>query len=342
MVNIAVIGTGTWGKNHVRVLSELGEVNLVKICDMNEKSLLPLQKTFHVSATTDYKEILNDKTIQTVNICTPASMHYSVVKEMLLAGKDVLVEKPLTLDIAQSEELAKIAKDNNRILMVGHIFRFNAGVNKLKDEIKKGTFGKIRFMYGARMGLMTPRVDCGVIADFALHDIDTFCYLLDEMPTEITCVGQSYKDSGNQSAQQQSQQSFEDVGFITLRFNSNIIANVGVSWLTPKKVRELWVVGEKKSAYLDYLTQELTIFDKGIVPQYNSFGEFSLITKQDGDDIKPFVPVREPLKDELLHFIDCINTRKQPIVNGEIGTQMVKIINKAYQALKEKKTISIN
>src|SRR3989338_9246075 len=101
MVNIAVIGTGIWGKNHVRVLSEIGEVNLVKICDMNEKSLSPLQKTFHVSTTTDYKEILNDKSIEAVNICTPASLHYPVVKEMLLAGKDVLVEKPLTL---RSEE----------------------------------------------------------------------------------------------------------------------------------------------------------------------------------------------------------------------------------------------
>src|SRR3989338_5280617 len=330
MINIAVIGTGIWGKNHVRVLSEIGEANLVKICDMNEKSLLPLQKTFHVDITINYKEILNDKSIIAVSICTPASMHYPVVKEMLLAGKDVLVEKPLTLDIQQSDELTKIARENNRILMVGHIFRFNAVVNKLKDEIKKGTFGKIRFMYGARMGLMTPRFDCGVIADFALHDIDTFCYLLDEMPTEVTCVGQSYKESP-----------FEDVGFITLRFNSNIIANVGVSWLTPKKVRELWVVGEKKSAYLDYLTHELTIFDKGIVPQYNSFGKFSLITKQDGDDIKPFIPVREPLKDELLHFIDCVKNRKQPIVDGEIGTQMVRIINAAYQALKEKRTIAI-
>ena len=305
-------------------------MHLAKLCDINEKSLLPLQKTFKVQTTTNYKEIIEDKSIQAVTICTPASLHYNVVKEMLLAGKDVLVEKPLTLDIKHAEELTKIADEQKRILMVGHIFRFNSGVNKLKDEIKKGNLGKIRFMYGSRMGLMTPRYDCGVIADFALHDIDTFCYLLDEYPTEITCVGQSYKES-----------SHEDVGFITLRFNSNIIANVGVSWLTPKKVRELWVVGENKSACLDYLTQELTIFDKGIVPQYNSFGEFSLITKQDGDDIRPFVPVKEPLKDEILHFLDCIKTRKMPISNAEIGTKIVKIIDYAYQSLKEKRTVSI-
>jgi len=208
--------------------------------------------------------------------------------------------------------------------MVGHIFRFNPGVLRLKEEIKKGTFGKIYFMYGSRMGLMTPRDDCGVVFDFALHDIDTFCFLLDDQPIEVNTVTNSYTKS-----------KFEDVGFISLKFNNNILANVVVSWLSPVKVRELWLVGEKKSAKLDYLTQELEVFDRGIIEEkfdekYDSFGAFKLITKQ-GDDLKLNIKNKEPLKEEILHFIDCVVNNKKPITDGSVGVEIVRIIEKALR-----------
>ena len=322
-LNVGVIGAGVWGKNHIRILSEIEDVNLVKIADLEEKNL-NIAKTFKIQTTLDHKEILNDPEIAAVSICTPASTHYKLIKEALEANKHVLVEKPLALNSKDGEELVNLAKDKNKILMVGHIFRFNPGVLRLKEEIKKGTFGKVYFMYGSRMGLMTPRPDCGVIFDFALHDIDTFCFLLDDIPMEVTTISNSYTRTD-----------FDDVGFITLKFKDNVLANVGVSWLSPVKVRDLWLVGEKKSAKLDYLTQELEIFDKGVVDgsleeQYKSFGEFKLLTKQ-GDDYKPNIENKEPLKEEILHFIDCITNNKKPIVDGSVGLEIIKIIERAIK-----------
>ncbi len=330
MLKIAVIGTGTWGKNHVRVLTESGSADLVKICDAKGTNLEYLHNTFKIPTTQDHTEILQDSSIDAVSICVPSSQHYSIIKEALLSGKHVLVEKPMTTDSEQAIELQNLAGQKNLVLMVGHIFRYHPGVHKLKEEIKKGTFGKIRFMYGSRMGLMTPRQDCGVIYDFAVHDIDTFCYLLNELPTEVTCTGSFYNKN-----------QFEDVGFITLSFSKNIKANVGVSWLTPKKVRELWIIGEEKSASMDYMTQELTIYNKGIVPQYDSFGEFSLV-KQEGDDYSPFIHNKEPLKEEIHHFLECVEKSKKPISDAQNAIDVIKIVEACHTSLKEKKTIQVD
>lgn len=330
MINMGVIGTGVWGKNHVRVISEIADANLVKISDVKGSNFDYLSSTFKINTTKDHKEILQDENIDAVSICTPVSRHYDLVKEALNAGKHVLVEKPITLDYKEAIELAELAKEKKLILMVGHIFRFNPAIHRLKEDIKKGVFGKIRFMYGSRMGLMTPRSDCGVIMDFALHDIDTFCFLLDGYPNEVTCVGSFYKEDD-----------FEDVGFITLRFGKKILANVGVSWLTPKKVRDLWVIGEEKSASLDYLNQELNIYNKGIVPRYDSFGEFALV-KREGDDHKPFIINKESLKAEVVHFLDCIKNKKKPIIDGFEGAKIIKIIDACYKSLKEKRTVGVD
>jgi len=330
-LEVGVIGTGIWGKNYVRILNELESANLKKIADLEESSLKKLSGTYKVEWTTDYRDLLNDKDIKSVCVCTPASTHYRIVKECLEADKHVLVEKPLTINSKEGEELAKIAEEHGRILMVNHVFRFNPGVLRLKEEIKKGTFGRVRFLYGSRMGLMTPRDDCGVITDFALHDFDTFCFLLDKYPKEVTAVASSYNNSG-----------FEDVGFCTLKFDENIIANIGVSWLTPKKVRDLWVIGEKCSASLDYLSQVVEIHNKGMVPEYDSFGEFKLLTKQEGDDIRPFIPIKEPLKEGISHFLECVITRREPLASVATGVKIVKIIEACYESLRKKSTVMVD
>jgi len=330
MVNVGVIGTGTWGKNHVRVCRELEGVNIIKIADQNQGYLNNLKRTFRVDITTNYKDIINDKKVDAVHICTPAFTHYALAKEALETGKHVFVEKPITLNSKDGEKLVKISEKENRILMVGHIFRFNPGVLKLKEEIKKGTFGEIRFMYGSRLGLMTPRSDCGVIFDFSLHDIDTACFLLDDDPSEVCAVSSSYTNSR-----------FEDVGFINLKFKKNILANIAVSWLTPKKIRELWIVGSEKCAKLDYLSQQLDIFDRGVIPKYDSFGAFKLITRE-GGEYRPFIENKEPLKEEINHFRECIEKGHRPLVDGKIGIKVVKIIEASYKSANENKVVEVN
>jgi UDP-N-acetylglucosamine 3-dehydrogenase len=330
MLTIGVIGAGVWGKNHVRVFNELENVNLTGVSDLNENLLKRVSSVYKVRVTKNYNEILSDEKIDAVSICTPSSTHYKIAKDALNSGKHVLVEKPLALNSRDGEELIELANEKKRLLMVGHIFRFNPAVLRLREEISKGTFGKIRFMYGSRMGLMTPRNDCGVITDFALHDFDTFCFLLDKYPKEVTAVASSYNKS-----------SFEDIGFCTLMFDENIIANVGVSWLTPKKVRDLWVIGEKCSASLDYLPQILEIHHKGMVPEYNSYGEFRLLTKQEGDDVRPFIPAKEPLKMEISHFVECLEKKKPLKFGPEIGNNIIKIIEAAYKSIEEKRTVEV-
>ncbi len=329
MVEIGVLGVGEWGKNHARVYRELENSNLVMVADLSGMRLKKLNKTYKVAVTNDYHDILNNPEIEAVSVCTPSSTHFEIVKECLEAGKHVLVEKPLCLDSVSAQKLIDISEKHNKILMVGHIFRFNPAVRKLKDEIGKDNFGRIFFLYGSRMGLRTPRDDCGVIFDFALHDFDVFCFLLNDFPIEVTAIGTPYL-----------REPYEDVGIVTLRFPNNILAHIQVSWLTPKKIRDLWVVGQEKSASLDYMSQDIEIYDIGVAPEYDSFGGFKLITRE-GDTYKPYIQNLEPLKLELAHFLECVENKKQPLTDGKVGLQVIKIIEATYKSIKEKKTVNL-
>ena len=331
-MRVGVIGAGTWGKNHVRVWSELPQAELVAVADTNPEVGKRFAMQYRIRAETDYHKLLDDPQIEAVSICTPSSTHYAIVKEAIVAGKHVLVEKPIAFTAAQGKELAALADERHVILMVGHVFRFDPLILRVKQEIEKGTIGKINFLYSSRLGLMTPKPDCGVIMDFALHDIDIACFLTGELPKAVTAVAQSFHETHGRS--------FEDVGFLTLHFPSGILAHATVSWLTPKKVRDLWVIGSRKSIGADMISQQCDIFDKGVVPEYNTFGEFKLITRQ-SDDLRIAVESREPLKEELAHFAECVRMGKQPVVPGLLGAQIVQIIEACYRSLREQRTVSV-
>ena len=212
--------------------------------------------------------------------------------------------------------------------MPGHIFRFDPAVEKLKEIWS--SLGNIRFLASSRMGLITPRKDCGVIFDFAIHDIDLSCYLLNQTPLEVSAVS---NDQGKNN-------SFEDVAFVNLYFKNGITANIAVSWLSQKKIRELLVVGDKKSAKIDYMRQELTIFNKTITPHADSFGAFKLL-KAEGNEFKPYIKNEEPLKKELMHFVACVLNKKKPIIDGADALKTTKIIEAAYLSIREKMSVRI-
>ncbi len=332
MIQVGVIGTGTWGKNHVRVWHEVQNVKLTAIADQDGATVKELSSKYGIRGETDYKKLLQDSAIDAVSICTPSSTHYTIAAEALKAGKHVLLEKPMALQSKECMQLSALAEKMKKTLMIGHVFRFDPLVQTIKQEIQNGTLGTVDFIYTSRLGLMTPRPDCGVIFDFALHDIDIACFLLDQLPKKVTAVGNTYRNKNARA--------FEDVGFITLEFPDGVLANAAVSWLTPKKVRDLWVIGSTRSIGADLITQQGDIYDKGIVPHYDNFGEFKLIRKS-GSDTKMSVQVKEPLQEEILHFIDCVLRGKMPLVPGTIGTQMVKIIEACYQSIREHKTIEV-
>lgn len=327
MVNISVIGAGRWGRNHIRLLNELPGVNLIKICDSEQKTLDESKRLYKIDMTCDFKDVLYDSIIDAVNICTPLSSHYKIAKACLEYGKHVFIEKPMTVSSKEAAELIDLAENKQKILMVGHIFRFDPGINRLKEEMVNGRLGRIRFVYTSRVGLMTPREDCDVISDLASHDFDILSYLLNKQPQEVTAVASSFVSKPY------------DVGFINLKFD-DVLANIIVSWLCPTKVREVWVVGEKGSAKMDSLTQKLEFYDKTIIPDADSFGAFKLLTKE-GGVYSPYIKNDEPLKLELEEFISCIEEGRNPRTDGKVGYEVVKVIEAAKKSIIKKRAITL-
>lgn len=317
---VAVIGAGPWGRNHIRIYQEMNNVDLKIISDLDTKLL----KSYDgINTTKNYQDILKDGEIKAVSVCTPASTHFRIVKACLESGKHVLVEKPFTLDSKKAEELIKLAKKKKLVLAVGQIFRFEPTIKKLKEEMRKGTFGKIYYLSISRMGLKRPRGDCGVIFNYASHDLDIMCDVLgEEMPEEITAV--SSHSLGRK---------YEDLGIITAKFKNGVLGYSQVSWLPPKKIRDFWVIGEKRSAFVDTMNFKLKIYDSGIIPKYDDFGSFKLITKS-GKMKNIEINRYEPLKLELEHFIECIKSGEKTMNGGEVGLRIVKMIEIALKSAK--------
>jgi len=328
MVNIAVIGIGEWGKNHVRVLKEIKEFNLSSICDVNDKSLEKMKELYKIKVIKNYREIIEDDNVQAVTICTPSDTHYQIAKQALEAKKHVLVEKPITLNSNEAKELIEIATENQLVLMVGHIFRYNNALNYLRDKIKSDELGKIYYLTSNRFGLRVPRKDSGVIFNYAIHDIDILNFLLEKQyPLEVSVMGSSFFN-----------QELEDVAFISLLYDDGILGQISVSWLPPKKTRDVAVIAEKKSIYVNTLTQELSIFDTGIVPKYSDLGTFTWITKE-GDELRPRIENQEPLKEELRDFYHAITQKVKPKADAEIGLTVVQTAEACLLSMKSKRTI---
>ena len=323
-MKIAVVGTGYWGKNHVRILKEVlneGKIEELYICDKNEERVKDIANNYSISYYTDYKEIPKD--IDGIVIATPSDTHYDISKEFLEAGKDVLVEKPMTLNSKEAEKLIKIAEKNGNILMAGHIFRYHPAVIELKNRIERGDFGKIYYMMSNRFSLRYPRKDMGVLFALGIHEVDIFCYLLNkEYPEEIFATIEKYIGKTEETSQ------------IITYFENNIKGYAFESWLTPVygKKRELFVVGSRMSAFVDYLKpNEIKFFDVMISPE---------IVATEGSYIVP-IKYKEPLKEEIYDFIECIKTRKKPISDKHVGKRAVEMIEKAIISAKEGRKINI-
>lgn len=328
MINIGVIGCGHWGPNHIRNFSNLGESAVSICCDKNQERLAVLKKSYpNLKFTSDYMEILKDKDIQAVIVATPTSTHYKVVKECLEYDKDILCEKPLTQNVAEAEELAELVKVKERILLVGHVFLFNTGIQKLREYIQNDTLGKVYYIHSTRTNLGPIRDDANVVWDLASHDVAIFDYLLNSHPLEATAKGAFFL-----------QKEIEDVAFISLTYPNRILANIHVSWLDPRKVREITIVGNKKMAIWNDLVSDtgpIRIYDKGVIwePYYQDFGEFKLLV-QDGDITIPKINLGEPLKHQARHFINCVETRTKPISDCQFALNVVRSLDAIQSSMK--------
>ncbi|MCF7810012.1 Gfo/Idh/MocA family oxidoreductase [bacterium] len=315
-VGVAVIGMGHWGKNLVRNFHEIGVLRV--ICD-SEQSLKNVidEKYPGVKFTQSFNSVLEDSNIQAVAIATPAVMHHDMVKQALQAGKDVFVEKPLSVNVKDGEELVEIARKNDRILMVGHILQYHPAVNKLQQLVKDGELGKIRYFYSNRLNLGKIRTEENILWSFAPHDISVMLSILGESPESITCHGSGYLNK-----------EVADVTMSQFHFASGIQAHIFVSWLHPFKEQRLVVVGEDKMAVFDD-----TIKDKLKLYPHRIEWENQIPTAIKAHEEIVDLPEAEPLRNECSHFIECVAKHKTPVTDGIEGLGVLKILDGCQKSL---------
>lgn len=326
MIEVAVVGVGGWGKNLARNYYQLPEANLRYICDLDDAKLENMGRQYPGAQTTkSFADVLKDPELDAVIIATTGPTHYALAKDALLAGKDVYVEKPFVLEVGEAIELTEMADKDGRILMVGHLLEYHPVVTRLKGMIETGELGDIYYIYSQRLNLGTVREDENALWNFAPHDISSILYLLGKEPVDVSARGQDYL-----------QRNVEDVVFLTMSFADNTMAHIHVSWLDPHKVRKLTIVGSDKMAVFDDLeaTEKLRIYDKGVTmsQDYDTFAEY--LGLRFGDITIPYVKSGEPLRSECLHFIDCVENRKQPLSDGQDGLRVIQVLDAAQRSLK--------
>lgn len=325
---IGVVGLGYWGPNWVRNLYQLGQTRRVVACDLDAKRRDHVRRLYAgVESCSNIDSLVTDREIEGVVIATPVSTHYPLAKKALLAGKSVLVEKPLAMSTAQASELVRIARDRGRALMVGHTFEYSAPVLKMRDIIESGELGDMFYISSIRANLGLIQHDVNVAWDLATHDISIILMLMDgRIPEAVSCQGQSHYKRG-----------IEDVAMLSLHFPRNVIAFIHVSWLDPNKIRRTTVVGSKKMLVYDDLAlqEKIRIYDKGVdvAPYYDTFGEFQFSYRY-GNVTIPRIDEAEPLKVECEHFVDCIRNTETPRTDGISGLRVVSILEAANTSLK--------
>jgi predicted dehydrogenase len=326
-VNVAVLGCGYWGPNLIRNFLKLPRARLALCCDLNPATLEKVRRQYPgVETTTDPGQVLANPAIEAVAIATPARTHFEVARECLLAGKHVLVEKPLALNVSHAEELVCLARARGRVLMVGHTFEYNAAVRRLKRYIDEGDLGRVYYVYSTRVNLGQVRDDVNAMWNLGPHDFSILIYLLGAMPLRVSARGSSFLQAG-----------IEDVVFADLEFPGGVMAHVHLSWLDPSKVRRMTVVGEEKMVVYDDVDNEapLKLYDKAItrlVPPDGAFGEFHLRLRA-GDILIPRLELREPLEAECADFVESIASGTPPQTDGENGLRVVKVLAAAQASL---------
>ncbi len=321
MVTIGVIGCGHWGPNHIRIFSNQPQAKVVACADASEDRLKAVKNLYpSVAATKDYKELLKNPDVEAVCIATPTNTHFAIAKEALENNKHVLCEKPLALKTEECQELKDLAAKKKKVLIVGHIFVFNAGIIRLKEYIQKGELGTVHYAHSERTNLGPFRYDVNALWDLAPHDISIFNFLFDSCPVGVSARGQKCLGTSQ-----------EDLGFVTLDYPGNILINIHVSWLDPKKVRQITVVGDKKMMIWDDLDNvgPLKLYDKHVertATFYETYGEFQLLSKE-GSITIPKIDVSEPLKAQNQYFIECIIKKTSPVlVDAQKGLDVVKTL----------------
>jgi predicted dehydrogenase len=337
-INVALVGPGYWGPNLARNLAITPGAALRTLCDVRPERLEALREQYPgVRLCTDFDAVLGDPGVDAVVLATPVHTHFALAAAALRAGKHVLVEKPLAQSVAVCRELLALAAPRELTLMVGHVFLYNAAVRKVKEYIDSGELGEVYYVCSQRLNLGIVRQDVNALWNFAPHDVSILNYWLGGAPNWVSTRGFSFL-----------QPTIEDVVFMTLDYPRGVGANVHISWLDPRKVRAMTVVGSKKMIVYDDVSADaqVVIYDKGITRRAesrvavggdspNGYAEFRFQTRA-GDVVIPRFDHSEPLRNECRHFIDCIANKRRPLTDGQEALEVVAVLEAAQRSLAQR------
>lgn len=337
MVNIGVIGYGYWGPNLVRNFAEIPNAQVAAVSDLNTERLALAQRRYPAAyTTTDHRELLSDGRIDAIVVATPVTSHFPLAMQALEAGKHVLVEKPLAATAEQATRLLDEAECRQRILMVDHTFVYTGAVRKMRELVANNALGDVYYYDSVRVNLGLFQHDVNVIWDLAVHDLSIMDYIVSMQPCAVSATGMSHV-AGQP----------ENIAYLTLFFDSNLIAHIHVNWLAPVKVRRTLIGGSQKMIVYDDLepSEKVKVYDKGITlnnngANQNGAGESGvdrkhqlLIGYRTGDMWAPQLSVTEALWTEASHFVACIEDGKRPLTDGEAGLRVVQILEAATESM---------
>jgi len=336
MINIGVIGYGYWGPNLVRNFSELSGVTVAGVADLNPKRLDMVQKRYPgVSTTTQFQDLLADPSIDAIAVATPVSTHFELGMAVLKAGKHLWLEKPMTETSLQAQKLAEEAEKRKLVLIVDHTFIYTGAVRKIGELIKSGDIGRINYYDSTRINLGLFQHDVSVISDLAVHDFSILDYLLGEQPVAVSAVGTNHFPGTP-----------ENMAFITLFYNSGMIAHTNVNWMAPVKVRQILIGGNQKMVVYDDLepSEKIKVYDKGISFTDDPQQIYEMrVGYRTGDMWAPQLDSTEALRAEGEHFIECIENGNTPLTNCSMGIRVVRLIEAATRSMNERgRSVEIN
>ena len=320
---MGVIGAGYWGPNIVRNLYEAPGGDCVAVADLSQERLDAIRKRFPaVHATTDYRELIGDPSIDAICVVTPVGTHRKLSEEAFAAGKHVFVEKPLAQTVSDAEAIVRAGERAGKTLMVGHTFVYNPAVVAVKGIIESDGIGDVHYLDSQRVNLGLHQFDTNVLWDLGPHDVSIALYWLDEEPEWVQCTGACFV-----------QPEIEDVVFLMIGFPSGAIAHAHLSWLAPSKLRTTIVIGSRKMVVYDdnQAVEKVKIYDQGVDKLESDELRRSY---RAGDIHSPRVPMTEALQVEMRHFIECVRDGKKPRSDGEAGLQVVRVLELAMRSLR--------
>jgi predicted dehydrogenase len=323
-LTFGVVGLGYWGPNLLRVLAEMKDAEVKWICDLEPQRLARLGRRYpSLARTSDIDHLINDDELDAILIATPVFTHYDLAARSLEAGKHTFVEKPLAPSSGQAEQLLELADTRDLVLMCGHTFIYSPPVRDIKELLDEEELGEVFFVSSSRVNLGLHQTDVSVIWDLGPHDFSILLYWLEEMPRSVRAVGRDSIVSG-----------IPDVAFVTMTFESGIVANVELSWLAPSKLRRTVIVGSQKMVvYDDGSPEPLRIFDHGVVyKDPETFGEYRL-SYRTGDILSPKVDTYEPLSEELDDFAAAISEGRATVASAALARNVVRMTEAAEESL---------